>query len=258
MTDQLLILGTGDSMGVPRVYCECEICDEARTGGSNRRLRSAVRLTSAAGYLWIDCGPDWAEQMEAAEQREMEQALLTHAHFDHMAGLPEWADACRWTGRKGNLYAPEDVLDTVRERYPWLERNLDYHAIGDEWVFGEWRITKHKMCHGKNGFSYAYRLEKPDFVWAYCPDSINLQQEEKAFLSGLDLLILGTSYYHEAADFHTRSVYDMTEAAELLAEIRPGRTLYTHMSHGVDIRADYPLPAQTAMAEKGMTIELRR
>lgn len=31
--DTLVFLGTGDAMGVPRVYCSCETCTEAREQG---------------------------------------------------------------------------------------------------------------------------------------------------------------------------------------------------------------------------------
>jgi phosphoribosyl 1,2-cyclic phosphate phosphodiesterase len=215
-------------------------------------------METEEGDLWIDCGPDWSKQMESVGQREMQHALLTHAHFDHMAGLPEWADACRWTGHKGTLHAPEEVLILVRERYPWLENHIHFQAIDGELKFGGWRITAQKVCHGKNGYSYAYRLEKPDFAWAYCPDSINLQAEEKAFLTGLDLLILGTSFYKEEYPMHTRSVYDMTEAVELLREIRPGQALFTHMSHGVDVREHYLLPPNVHLATAGMEVPLCR
>ncbi len=243
-------------MGVPRVYCDCEVCTEARTEGLNWRLRSAAYLETETGGLWIDIGPDWASQMEAMGKRSMPIALLTHAHFDHMAGLPEWADCCRWTGEKGILYAPREVLVLVRDRYPWLENQLIYREADGGTHFGEWTITTRKVCHGKNGYSYAYRFEKPGFAFVYCPDAINLGEEEKAFLRGLDLLVLGTSYYKEEFDFHTRSVYDMTEALELAEEIKPRRIYFTHMSHGVDVRTAYPLPDHASLTARGMRIPL--
>ncbi|WP_438433970.1 MBL fold metallo-hydrolase [Gorillibacterium sp. sgz500922] len=257
MTDRLHILGNGDSMGVPRVYCECAVCAEARDTGRNRRLRSAAYLETAAGGLWIDIGPDWAAQMEALGKRSMPVALLTHAHFDHMAGLPEWADCCRWTGERGLLYAPQEVLVQVRDRYPWLERQLTYQEADNGVRFGEWVIRTKKVCHGKNGYAYAYRFDKPGFAFVYCPDSINLGPEEKAFMTELDLLVIGTSYYKEEFDFHTRSVYDMTEALALAEEIRPRRLYFTHMSHGVDVRQAYPLPEHVQLTERGMQIPLR-
>ncbi|WP_339322171.1 MBL fold metallo-hydrolase [Paenibacillus sp. FSL W8-0194] len=254
--DTLVFLGTGDAMGVPRVYCECDVCMEARTTGINRRLRSLVMVEGAEGGFLIDCGPDWRGQMESQGIRFAEKILVTHAHFDHIGGLPEWADACRWLGRKGELYAPQEVIDTILKQFPWLARHLMTTAVDKGIELGGWMIQGWKVCHGYNGFSYAYRLEKNGFRWVYCSDSIGLNEKEKQPLHDLDLLVLGTSFVHETAPYETRSVYDMREAAELLAEVRPKRALYTHMSHDVDLSRDIPLPPNVALARTGMKVDL--
>lgn len=72
----------------------------------------------------------------------------------------------------------------------------------------------------------------------------------------LDLLILGTSFVREEAEYHTRSVYDMYEAAELIDEVVPSETIYTHMSHQVDLREDLNLAASVSIARTGMTVDL--
>ncbi|WNQ11208.1 MBL fold metallo-hydrolase [Paenibacillus aurantius] len=254
--DRLTFWGTGDSMGVPRVYCECGVCREARTSGRNRRLRSSVELTTGDGPLLIDCGPDWKAQMERFGRREMKRVLMTHAHFDHMAGLPEWADSCRWTKNTGRLFGPEEVLATVRERYPWLESSLTFHEADQGLSFGGWTIEPFKVPHGKNGFSYAYRFAKNGYRWVYCPDSINLSEEAKAFFSGVDLLVLGTSFYKEEFPYHTRSVYDMIEGQELVRELGAGQAVFTHMSHDVDLGRTYLLPPNIRLAETGLSLEL--
>jgi phosphoribosyl 1,2-cyclic phosphate phosphodiesterase len=257
MSDKIIFLGTSDSMGVPRVYCECEICSEARTTGENRRFRSSILLCSEGSELLIDCGPDWTMQMERMGKREIENVLITHAHFDHIGGLPEWADACRWTDKRGHIYAPAEVLQVIMKQFPWLESNLMYHDIGQSMDFMGWHIKPFKVCHGKNGYSYAYRFTKQQYSWVYCPDSINLNDEQKSSLSSLQLLILGTSFYKEHADPKTRSVYDMVEALQLIDEINPKQVVFTHMSHGVDIRRSYPLPANVRLAMTGMEISLK-
>jgi phosphoribosyl 1,2-cyclic phosphate phosphodiesterase len=258
MTDILTFLGTGDAMGVPRVYCDCYVCQEARSTGKNRRLRSSVHLQTAEDGLFIDCGPDWTKQMEHMGLRAMKHAIITHAHFDHIGGLPEWADACRWLGYTGNVYAAGDVLETLRLQFPWLEGHLTYHDVSSGFSFGDWDIMPCKVCHGKNGTSYAYRFHHrtSPYAWAYCSDAINLSREEKAFLYDLELLILGTSFYQEEAEFHTRSVYDMMEAQALIEELRPTRTVFTHMSHAVDVTAHYPLPASVSLAYTGMQLSI--
>ncbi|MCS7462055.1 MBL fold metallo-hydrolase [Paenibacillus doosanensis] len=259
MKDSVTFWGTGDSMGVPRVYCSCDICDEARGAGSNRRYRSSIMLHAGDSELLVDCGPDWRGQMERAGKRFVERVLITHAHFDHIGGLPEWADACRWLKRKGRLYAPLEVLQTIQKQFPWLQNQLQFHDCAGGLQWEHWRIRPWRVCHGKNGYSYAYRFERtagPSYAFVYCPDSIRLSDEEKAPLFGLQLLILGTNFYKEEAAPATRSVYDMVEALELISEISPGRVIFTHMSHGVDLARSYPLPSFVSLAQTGLTIEL--
>ncbi|UOF90929.1 MBL fold metallo-hydrolase [Fodinisporobacter ferrooxydans] len=170
--------------------------------------------------------------------------------------MPEWADACRWTGKKGHVYAPVEVLQDIMKQFPWLDNHLIYHDIGQSIDFLGWHIQPFKVCHGKNGFSYAYRFIKQRFNWVYCPDSIHLKDKEKAFLFDLQLLVLGTSFYREDADPKTRSVYDMVEALQLIDEIHPVQAVFTHMSHGVDITHPYLLPANVMLAKTGMEVHI--
>jgi phosphoribosyl 1,2-cyclic phosphate phosphodiesterase len=253
----ITFLGTGDSMGVPRVYCDCGVCEEARASGRNRRFRSSVWIETDEEPLLLDCGPDWTSQMEQLGKRFVENVLITHAHHDHIGGLPEWADACRWLRRKGNAYAPQEVIETVLARYPWLDRFIHFHQVDEGMEYGGWQIRPWKVCHGKNGHAFAYHFSRERFRWVYCSDSIDLTDEQKSPLYDLDLLVLGTNFYKEEAARGTRSVYDMTEALELLDQVRPKRALFTHLSHGVDAAEAYPLPPYVELAVQGETYRLQ-
>ncbi|MCR8843982.1 MBL fold metallo-hydrolase [Paenibacillus sp. SC116] len=268
---QVQFLGTSDSLGVPRVYCECEVCMEARDSQLNRRLRSSVLLEREASaisgneHMLIDCGPDWAEQMERTGKRWIDRILVTHAHQDHIAGLPAYADCCRWMERRGQVYAPLEVLQTIQSMYPWLSAHITFTAIEDEWVWEDWAVTPIRVNHGKNGYSYAYRFdrnqlanlgEEKKYSWLYASDAIGLGEKELKHFTELDVLILGTNFYEEPYEYHTRSVYDMVEALQLIEYIQPRQTIFTHMSHGVDVRSNYNLPSHVKLAAFGLELQV--
>jgi phosphoribosyl 1,2-cyclic phosphate phosphodiesterase len=247
-------------MGVPRVYCSCSVCEEARSTGINKRWRSSILLDMQdhveEKLLLVDCGPDWTHQMELLGIKKLEHVLITHAHSDHISGLPQLADACRWLSIKGHVYAPLEVIALIQKSYSWLHQHLEFHPIDEGFTFGGWFIEPWKVDHGKNGYAYAYRFSQKDKQWVYCPDSINLQGKQKTRMFNLDLLILGTSYYHEPFDLATRSVYDIIEALQLISEIKPKQVYFTHMSHGIDLLEAYDLPEHVKLAVTGWSLQI--
>jgi phosphoribosyl 1,2-cyclic phosphate phosphodiesterase len=256
---KITFLGHGDSLGTPRVYCECEVCEEARSKGLNRRYRSSLWITEQGeAPLLLDCGPDWRRQMEETGIRHVEQGLLTHAHFDHIGGLADWADACRWLDRYADVYAPKEVIPEVLQRFPWIGARLRMHANDGGTRYGGWLIRPWKVNHGKNGHAYAYRFDHAATgrAWAYCSDSINLSAEEKEPLRGLGLLVLGTSFAEEPFPMETRSVYDMKEGLALAEEAGAANVIFTHLSHDIDVRHDYGLPPHVRLAETGLEVNL--
>jgi phosphoribosyl 1,2-cyclic phosphate phosphodiesterase len=86
---QLRFLGTADSQGVPRWWCGCSVCAEARDSAINARTRCSVLLTGSSETVLIDPSPEFRLQMTSAGIRSLDAVLISHAHNDHILGLPD-------------------------------------------------------------------------------------------------------------------------------------------------------------------------
>jgi phosphoribosyl 1,2-cyclic phosphate phosphodiesterase len=198
--------------------------------------------------------------MARAGITDIDVVLISHAHSDHILGLGDVADKARWTGKITPIYAPEEVLPQVRARFPYLlqgkyaELTPFYALEQTARSFAGYQVSAHRVPHGFNGFSYGFRFDSPHSSWAYVSDSIGLKDLEP--WRKLDLLVLGTSFYHEQAPYEGRSVYDVLEAVELLQQLKPKETIFTHLSHGIDSRKS--APEGCVYASDGMSIRLPR
>src|SRR5438034_2999945 len=80
-------LGTGTSVGVPMVGCECAVCTS--TDPRNHRYRCAVLLRVPHGNILIDTPPELRLQLLRARVGVIHAALFTHYHADHLFGLDD-------------------------------------------------------------------------------------------------------------------------------------------------------------------------
>lgn len=254
---QLRFLGTSDSQGVPRWWCSCGVCTEAKTSRKNARTRPAAVIEGDARIL-IDAPPELRLQCAREGLTGFDAALITHAHNDHILGLGDVADWGRWTRARCPIYAPDEVLPQLRVRFPYLTvenyqaRTPFLSVEASARTFAGYTVKAVRVPHGFNGVSNAFLFERGGKRWGYMPDCLGLSDLEP--WRGLELLVLGASFYHETAPLEGRSVYDVQEAAALVAELRPWRTVLTHLGHGVDCRK--PAPDGLRYAHDGLVIPL--
>lgn len=257
--NHLLFLGTSDSQGVPRWWCNCSVCHEARVTGANRRLRPSALIQGSEQVL-IDSSPEFRVQMLRAGITRLDAALITHAHNDHLLGLGDVADYALRTGNFCPVFAPAQVIPDIRQRFEYLlqpGRPFAQHVpIGPinqaSRTFAGYRVEAIEVPHGSNGRSWAYRFERAGRAWGYMSDCLNLEDLEP--WRDLDLLVLGASFYREGGQHVRRSVYDVQEAAELIGKLAPARAVLTHLGHDVDARK--PAPDGISYAYDGLRLSL--
>ena len=252
---RLTFLGSGDSQGVPRWWCDCEVCAEARTTGHNRRVRPAALLEWPGARVLLDAPPELRVRLIERDVRSLDAVFLTHSHNDHVGGIVDLYDFVRWTGAPLPVHVPSRSRDMLLERYPWLPARMTIERLDGPAEFAGARFAAFEVPHGANGFAYAYRIDVDGRRVVYMPDSLDVPEaiiDER--LRDLDLLVLGTSFWQETASRERRSVLDVQEALRLTARVRPRRTIFTHLGHGVDRRRE--LPEGHEFAFDGMVVEV--
>jgi phosphoribosyl 1,2-cyclic phosphate phosphodiesterase len=139
---EITFLGTGTSIGVPVIGCNCEVCNS--DDPKNKRLRSSIYVRTEETELVVDTGPDFRQQMLREEVRNLDAALFTHAHSDHVMGFDDLRRFTVWDDDELEIFATEECMGASQrcislhfrryESLPWLFKN---RTLLDRWtVFG--------------------------------------------------------------------------------------------------------------------------
>ena len=87
MKTELLILGCGSSVGVPRIDGSWGECD--KRDKKNIRTRSSAIIFKGSNAILIDTSPDLRSQLLQNKIKDLSSVVLTHEHADQTNGLFE-------------------------------------------------------------------------------------------------------------------------------------------------------------------------
>jgi phosphoribosyl 1,2-cyclic phosphate phosphodiesterase len=253
----LTLLGTGTSMGVPMIGCDCEVCRSSNP--RNQRTRTGVLVETPEGNFLIDTSPELRLQLVRERVQMIEAVLFTHAHADHILGL----DDLRIFGfkRKGPvpLYCEQPVEQTLRRQffYAFDEQEkmsahstpqLEFHRLTFEplSVCGL-QVRPFRVWHGETPVM-AFRINNVAFV----TDCKAIPPESWPLLEGLDTLVID-ALWDEPHPTHM----NVAEALETIEKVRPRRAYFTHVSHRLEYEAtNARLPDGVELSYDGLRIEL--
>ncbi|MBP2649959.1 MAG: beta-lactamase superfamily domain protein [Firmicutes bacterium] len=255
---KILFLGTSDSKGVPRLMCNCKVC-QSQDAKNNRKRSSLLIKGEASTQLLIDISPDFKTQyMNISKSIDhIPDVLVTHAHYDHIGGLGDFADMSFCNHGNVSLISPPDIIEMIVNRNPYLKNRDGLTFISEYcWKFDQWMINFHKVNHGNNGYSYGIIFQKNNYKWGYFSDAINLSPQELEPMYDCDLLILGTNYWDES-EGSDRSVHDVQEGLALKEKLRVKTMVLTHLSHEIEYYYHSALlPDNVQFAFDGMEFEI--
>jgi phosphoribosyl 1,2-cyclic phosphate phosphodiesterase len=289
MEASLTFLGTGTSMGVPTLGCDCRVCTS--TNPHDVRLRPSIlirwdcpegvtlpapKFKTPRGQLpfppapstelcervvVIDTGPDFRAQALQAGLKRIDAVFYTHSHADHILGLDDLRPlsyrAFRQTGPIP-LYATPETRAT-------LEHIYGYTFSPDSNYPNRAKVELKTIDSGD-----PIRVHELEFLpipvlhgtlpitgyrfgnVAYLTDVSTIPESSFSLLEGLDTLIV-SALRHTPHPSHAT----VDQAVRWANRIDARQTWFTHISHDLGHEeTNANLPEGMALAHDGLTLPI--
>jgi phosphoribosyl 1,2-cyclic phosphate phosphodiesterase len=253
-TLKVYFLGTGTSQGIPVIGSDHPVCLSRDT--KDKRLRVSALLSWENQSYAIDCGPDFRQQMLAANCRKLDGILFTHEHADHTAGLD---DIRPFNFRQGDMpiYGHKRVIESLKRRFDYIfETENRYPGApsvtvtevekDSDFEIGGKKVIPVNAWHA-NLQVFGYRIG--DF--AYLTDVKTIEPEEIEKLRGLKVLVVNALRIEPHI-----SHFNLEEALAFIKLIQPERAYLTHISHhmGFHEEVQQTLPENVFLAYDNLEI----
>ncbi|HND51585.1 MAG TPA: MBL fold metallo-hydrolase [Pirellulaceae bacterium] len=255
---ELILLGTGTSVGVPMIGCGCDVC----LGGHprNQRTRCSIALGLPEGNLLVDTSPDLRAQLLREKIGLVHAVLYTHEHADHLFGLDDVRLFPFYLGHSVPMYCEPQVEKRIRQTFDYAFRKeptthagavpqIELRSIGLEpfSLLGQ-PIVPVRLKHGPRFEVLGFRFGNV----AYCTDVNEIPDATWPLLEGLDVLILDALRPRPHATH-----FSLEQAIEVARRLQPRRTLFTHVSHELDYETtNAQLPPGMELAYDGQRVPL--
>jgi phosphoribosyl 1,2-cyclic phosphate phosphodiesterase len=255
---KITFLGTGTSVGVPVIGCDCPVCTSSDP--RNRRLRTSLYVQADGTHLVVDTPPDFREQALRARLPRVDAVLFTHTHADHIFGLD---DIRRFNTIQNGVipaYASAESLADLTRIFDYvLEHDhphgtyrpeIQFNEIAGPSQIGAARVTPLNVVHGRET-TLGFRIEAGGRTLGYVPDCHEMPAATADALRGVDVMILDALRYRPHSTHLT-----VDESVAILHRIAAPRSYLIHMCHDVDhADAQRRLPAGMFVSYDGLTLE---
>jgi phosphoribosyl 1,2-cyclic phosphate phosphodiesterase len=255
MTRTFTFLGTGTSVGVPMIGCDCHVCrsEDPR----NHRYRCGVLIRTPEGNILIDTPTELRLQLVRERVRLIHAVLFTHYHADHLFGLDDLRPIGKYLGEPVPLYCTGEVEGKIRAAFsyafgPQAEElsagfipKLRFQRITAEpFTVLEQRVIPIPLIHAQFDV-FGFRIDDV----AYCTDVNEIPRDSWPLLEGVRVLILDALRIkpHPAH-------FGLDQALDVIDRFQPEQAYLTHLSHEMDHETiNRQLPPNVQLAYDGLS-----
>jgi len=257
MRGTFLFLGTGASTGIPRIGCSCPVCTS--TSPFNKRLRPSGLVHVKGKSLLLDVGPDFYTQAIKYKINRLDGLLLTHTHYDHIAGIDELRIFYVLQNKPFPCLLSKESYEDLKKRYDYffeppteagsLSAQLEFQILEKDVGGTEFLgIQVHYFSYSQGGMKVTgFRIG--DF--GYVSDIRNYDESIFQELKGVRTLVL-SALMQEPTKLH----FSFEEAVVFSRRAGAQKTWLTHLAHFTDHeQGNALLPPEVRLAYDGLILE---
>ena len=254
MKATLTVLGSGTSMGVPTIGCDCAVCHSSDP--RDRRTRPSVLIEYGGHSVLIDTTPDFREQAIRENIRKLDAVLYTHTHADHILGIDDLRPlSFRHKPNRLPLYAHPDAAAFIQNMFRYIfDSNYKFGGLpqvemrpmeGRLELFGA-QFEPIALIHGEAEI-YGFRFGSA----AYLTDHSEIPQPSLSKLEDLDVLFLDALRYKPHPTHST-----VENSLRIVERLKPRRAFFTHICHDLPHeQTNAALPGNVKLSYDGMKLE---
>lgn len=252
---KVTFLGTGTSIGVPVVACNCAVCKSKDL--RDKRFRTSVMLTVNDRNIVIDCGPDFRIQMLRHNVEDLDAIVFTHGHRDHIAGLDDIRAFNYILNKNIDVYGSAEVLEAIRVEFPYIFTETRFfgapqlvtHCIENQvFTVNDIHFTPIEVLHNKLSV-FGFRAGN----FTYITDASYISEEELSKANGSEIFVINALRNSKHV-----SHFSLSEALEVIEKVKPAKAYLTHISHflGLHEEVEKKLPPDVYLAYDSLVVDV--